>query len=499
MNSINLSMEHPLKLIADTGLFKGLANQNMLFHQCVCELVDNSIAQKREDTPFRVDIIFVKKENSLNYHLYIVDNSKGMSFEILMKAMQPGESATDDNRLNEHGFGLKHALATLSKTTGIWKIYTKDLEKGTICSVKSPFTHIMNIEDSDQFPQLPYNINNISTIVYAEVTLKYIQSVQGRGAPAIDLLKLTTRLKEHLGVTYRGYLTQDEANDVEVDGQIFIAIGSEKKKVIPLNIPMEGNKSIPIRVTLNGNNYNLNYTTGLIDENRRDILGFKSYYQGNTLTQGIDIRLGKRVIATKQLLNIFGVKPHNKYNEFVGELVIPDLPRNILKTVNNKTDIDFEDEDWINIFNILKTEHQIPENPRFAEEEELRTQWLRILRNSEPRDSVLSDNHVWFNGVQIDVFRKKYDTGEITIYELKVGKAAAIDLYQLKMYWDGLVKQGESPTTAWLICLSTSDTIEAMVKEINLMKPQEGSNPYIFSIHTLDELNLIGRPPRRRG
>lgn len=203
IKEFNIMAGHELKLLADSGLFKGLANQNMLFHQCICELIDNSIAQKREGVKFRVDIIFVKKPNSLNYNLYVVDNSKGMSFDILKKAMQPGESIAEngDNRLNEHGFGLKHALATLAKTTGTWKIYTKDLVTDKISSVSSPFAHTMTVEDDDQFPDLPYQINDVSTIVHAEVTLKYIQSVQGRGAPAIDLAKLRLWLVEHIGVT----------------------------------------------------------------------------------------------------------------------------------------------------------------------------------------------------------------------------------------------------------------------------------------------------------
>ncbi len=98
--------KHALKLVADIGLFKGLANQNMLFHECIGELVDNSIAAKRDDHPFRVDIIFTKKENSTNYYLWIVDNSKGMSYELLRAAMQPGQSASEENRLNEPGFRI---------------------------------------------------------------------------------------------------------------------------------------------------------------------------------------------------------------------------------------------------------------------------------------------------------------------------------------------------------------------------------------------------------
>ena len=187
MNTKTFMGKHSFKLKADKGLFKGLANQNMLFHQCICELVDNCVAQKQQDKAFRVDVIFTKKADSDNYYLYIVDNCKGMSAETLQKAMQPGESATTDNRLNEHGFGLKHSLATLTKKTGEWKIWSKDLVNGNVSSVISPFQYEMDVEDADTFPELPYPIKEPSTIVRAEITLDYIQTVQDRGAKEENL------------------------------------------------------------------------------------------------------------------------------------------------------------------------------------------------------------------------------------------------------------------------------------------------------------------------
>jgi signal transduction histidine kinase len=39
-------------------MFKGLAKQNMLFHQCVCELVDNAIAATPPEKKFRVEVMF---------------------------------------------------------------------------------------------------------------------------------------------------------------------------------------------------------------------------------------------------------------------------------------------------------------------------------------------------------------------------------------------------------------------------------------------------------
>jgi len=490
-------------LKADKGLFKGLANQNMLFHQCICELVDNCVASKRIDHAFRIDVIFTKDPNSDNYILWIVDNGKGMSTEILEKAIQPGDSATTDNRLNEHGFGLKHSLATLTKKTGFWQIWTKDLNKGNISSVTSPFQYNMNLEDDDEFPDLPYPINNVSTIIKAETTLDYIQSAQGRGNKAEDINKLRYWIVEHLGVAYRGYLSQDPKNNHDVDGLIYVSINKDLMRVPPIEVPMEATKSTPITLELGGINYQLHYNTGLIDSIKRDSLlnglGLKAYYQQNTFTQGIDIRLGKRVIATKQLTSIFGVKPHNKYNIFAGELVIPEVPRGILKTMNNKTDIDYDDPEWMKIFNILRTEHAIPDDPRFAEEEELRVQWIKKILSVESKDTVLPDQHVWGSGVRIDVFRQKHDTKEITIYELKAGKAAPLDLYQLKMYWDGLVNQQNSPTNAILICESFDAKLADMATKINLMKTQDGSKPYNFSIKTIEELELVKQPKRTKG
>jgi hypothetical protein len=497
-----LAMEQQLEIFADSGLFKGLANQNMLFHECICELVDNSIASKKDAEPFKVDIIFSKIENSPNYYVYIVDNSKGMTYDTFRLAMQPGQSATLDSRLNEHGFGLKHALATLTKNTGYWKIWAKDFNTGKISSVKYPFQRYMKIEDDDTFPNLPYPINSISTIVQAEVNLEYIQSVQGRGQPAQDLFKLRAWLLEHLGIIYRGYLTPDQMNNWEIEGTIIVSIDTDKAKVIPIEIPMEGTKRNEIVVELSGKNYTLLYITGLIDEKKRNSyfnnVGLKANYLQGTLTQGIDIRLGKRVIATKVLKNIWGLAPHPKFNEFVAELIIPELPRNVLRTVNNKTDIDFDDKEWHKIFDILKEEHKLPENPRFALEEELRIQWKNKLSAGEPRDTVLTDKSIWSAGVEVDVYREKFDSKEITIYELKAGAAKPIDVYQLKMYWDGLVLQGEYPSNGWLICENGSDRIIDMINRINLMTPQKNAHPYKFSLKTLDELQLIKTSKKKK-
>lgn len=48
-----------VELRANPGIFKGLAKQNLLFHQCLGELVDNAIAARKAGQKFRVEVVFL--------------------------------------------------------------------------------------------------------------------------------------------------------------------------------------------------------------------------------------------------------------------------------------------------------------------------------------------------------------------------------------------------------------------------------------------------------
>ena len=119
VKNINMA-KHQIELLATEGMFKGLAKQNMLFHQCISELIDNAISATLPHEKFRINIVFHKEESSGLVEVYIADSGRGMNLDIFQKAIQIGESATTDNRLNEHGYGLKNALATLSSATNKW-------------------------------------------------------------------------------------------------------------------------------------------------------------------------------------------------------------------------------------------------------------------------------------------------------------------------------------------------------------------------------------------
>lgn len=485
-------------LTADEGIFRGLAKQNMLFHQCIGELVDNAIAATNENEKFRVDIIFTPGDEPLLYNLYIADNGKGMNDEILEQALQLGRSATKDSRLNEHGFGLKNSLATLSGGNGLWKLWTRPADEEVVYSVEGPFKSEMYVLSDDPFPSDDFLPADFSTLLKVPVKLSFIQTVQGRGAPAKDLSVLRDWLIEHLGVLYRGYLMMD-SKTYDTSGVIVVSIGNDSLNVPPVEVPLGSAEVKYFDVELGGRIFPLKYVYGTLDLVKRDELvrgkKAKYYYQNNIPTQGIDIRLGKRVIATRQFETIWKTDDgqsqltrHNRYNDFVGELIIPELPRGVLTTVNNKTDFNLDDPDWSKIFNQLN-DIKPPKDIRERSETELKRRWVSMLKATSPEDVISDEKHVWPTGTRIDIYRKT-SNDKIIIYELKVGKGAPEHLYQLKMYWDGLVLTKDFPNEAILLVEDFSTTLEEMANQMNKLPPPEGSKPYNFKIQRIRDKGL---------
>ena len=104
-----------------------------------------------------------------------------------------------------------------------------------------------------------------------------------------------------------------------------------------------------------------------------------------------------------------------------------------------------------------------------------------MLKAVNPDDQVTDERSVWPTGTKIDVYRKTPD-GNVLIYELKVGQAAPLNLYQLKMYWDGLVFEGEQPKEAILLVEDYSNVVEEMANLMNTLQPPKETKPYNFKL-----------------
>lgn len=157
------------------------------------------------------------------------------------------------------------------------------------------------------------------------------------------------------------------------------------------------------------------------------------------------------------------------------------MPRGVLTTVNNKTDFNLDDSDWQKIFDKLDSIRPT-RNIRDKSEKAIKQKWMRMLKATNPDDTVTDERFVWPTGTRIDVYRKT-TTDDIILYEIKVGSGAPINLYQLKMYWDGLVLEGEQPKEAILLVEDFNTALEEMANKINKeITPPRASKPYNFKI-----------------
>lgn len=102
---------------------------------------------------------------------------------------------------------------------------------------------------------------------------------------------------------------------------------------------------------------------------------------------------------------------------------------------------------------------------------------------------------MWHTGTKIDVFRRKaVPDDSIVINEIKVGYGTPINLYQLKMYWDGLLVTRYQQKEAIFFVSEYSTAMESMAYMMNALPPPqiEGieSLPYNFKITKLKDIDL---------
>jgi hypothetical protein len=96
------------------NIFSELGNNTYNFRDLISELIDNSIAARVADQQVSVDLSIYVDEQTSPTNLVISDNSSGIPQEILGSAISPAGLQTK-NSLNEHGLGMKQAVAALGK------------------------------------------------------------------------------------------------------------------------------------------------------------------------------------------------------------------------------------------------------------------------------------------------------------------------------------------------------------------------------------------------
>jgi hypothetical protein len=500
--------EHSFQTSLDSDqYFQGLARQDMDFHQAVGELIDNALSARLTvphgdgKIPAVIEITLEQAADEGTVNLQIADPGQGMTLEeICQHVFNPGGQGKSHGSLNEHGFGLKNALALLTGGNSTkFDLYTRpndgSVPEDTFLHVTGPLSTNMMVCDDATRDEWAKDLNHLTaaesgTKLRCTVQMRYLRTVYRRGRTGLD--KLVERLGEHLGVMHRYFI--EEGNAIHL---AYRTAGNEwnHHDVPPIPIPFQGEtKSMSFSVDVAGNPHKVEYVRGELGEDHKNkelapSLGWpyplQMYYQFSNARCGIDITVRDRVIRSGVFEDIWPeINKTVAYNRFAGELRVgPDF-----RTTNNKTGLDPHGENWEEVLNTLREDEEFrpEETTRTQSEHTIREKLITVLKGTFTGATVSKNRTTWGGAADIDIY---VDAGidNRRLYELKAGAGKLLDLYQLLMGWDGLVSEGINPTVGILVCDSVSPNLETGAAAANLRQDAVG-NSYKIELKRIDEV-----------
>ena len=463
--------------IDDEGYIEGLGKQDMQFHHALAEIIDNSISANIDDEDyfsksgipdqnFRV-IVKIHEIDAETVDVIVADSGSGISLSGLEnEVFNIGRRTSKDGILNNHGMGLKNALAVLRREEDSiqFKIVTRqrddpNLEDSEYWKIEGQLQTEMDITrtDQDEWMEGAQALDELDsgTRVHFRTSRDMVNSSYRK---ANKFETLMDALREHLGVVYRHYIFHEEnkliLNWENIEGE------SESRPVQAIwpvfkdGTDADGRdwyEEDEIKIKHEDQTYSVTYRRGIVDwEETRVEYGskadgrgspFRIYYRNNQVTQGVDIVFFGRTLNTGLMVDIWdgsgsskndAKTTHNRFNDFVGELVIDD-PK--FSTTNNKMGIDQKSELWLRLKMILNNDNKYHPRAHGKKEQELDIR-DRIKQEIEGYDMVKKavTEKSWENGVKVDIYAEA--EGGDYVYEVKRGKIDPVAVYQLIMYWD---------------------------------------------------------------
>lgn len=462
------------------GLFRGLAQAPIHLQNMVAELVDNALAANLHDPEIWIDISSLGDGGDL-YVLGVWDNGPGIPLlKLKSEVMTLGFPPRSHSHLNEHGFGLKNVLSKAERLTRKpWTFRTRDraaFAAGCYYQCNRPLAFQMPIEKFKAAKWPTWAAKETGTGVELVLPLSYLQTVaaERRGRLPTDLDLVMEYLREHLGVFYRGYLE----GGIRATAKIYTSIGRAGPDLVDPVAPDYANKkTYDLSMMVRGKTYKSKLELGLIDKNSKKTQDRLYYYRHAPESQGIDVRIGNRVVASRLISQVWELDRHPTLNGIAGEILIDTSDGPILSTLNNKTSLDFDSPLWHKVTSEVR--RRVPENalPRGGgkSEDDLRDElYIHIKGLSKPGDVVEKDFNCG-NGVFVDIIWEQKSRGsDIDIFEVKKGQAQPLNVYQLLMYWDALTEAGNQPSTGHLVSEGATPGVRAFVSLLNRRRDAKG-------------------------
>lgn len=486
-----------------TDLWRGIGGHFDSLSQIFHELIDNSISNFRNNKNLNHRNIYIKfdtAELSLGYIKVTIEDT-GTGIRDINSAFTIGDKSAQETPMNEHGFGLKHALASANPENDNWAVYTRTQENveanNFICITSDykidDYKAVSKKIETDEYPSLIDN-KDTGTIVSFRTSREMFNTIGRYGTQ--DVKKLIYYLKENLGYTYSGILSKGIANiDILLNREDRIRVEPVTpwwKKTIQ---PGESITRVDLGEIGNGiktGEVDIHYHFGVIDKrepiNNEDVV---LYYNTTMKNSGVEVRLNGRSIKNNILNEIWDVQQHNQYNDF---LVIIDLiseNKNALPaTRSSKNGFREGDSRLLGLYKWIKKNCPEPYKNKTQREGYDLFNELMILKQKQLEDVVsppllvLTEYRLlksFKESIRIDLY-VSYDNN-IIIYHGTKNVTSIRDIYEMRMLWDACILEGIQPTNAIILGVDHTPGVFEFMRYTNNLLDGNG-NRYKFNLKT---------------
>lgn len=419
------------------NIFAELGNNTYDYKDILSELIDNCIAARRTDRLLTVSISIYVNGQNLPEDFVIADDANGISQEFLGTAVTPAGVQTR-NSLNEHGLGMKQAIAALGKLKYLATKVDGE-EKGRVIT-------------EFKFGDLKTYYADFAGDSGTEICVNSLKPIVVTSAASY-----TRTIIPYLGARYRRFLKPD--NKV-LSLIIKIIDKSTSKTVYEWNVSevkptyfhpsTRENRPVILKYPIKGQNWEAQLTFGYAPKSEEEYeeLGIEAPnkfhpYRVALSRQGLDIILHDRVILFHQLAELGIISGrHSNYNLIRGEI---DLIHGFSTAITKNSMIMNEafKECIEEIRMILSGEKPGPNNkqheylvvktyPEEIPEKLLRDRLIEWLANNPMNKKQNINKEYVVQGIEgfIDILAD----GEV--WEIKVDQASALEVFQLFMYMD---------------------------------------------------------------
>jgi hypothetical protein len=460
-------------------LWQGIGGHFDSLSQVLCEFIDNSISNiiGNSNQVYNRSILINIEQVQENYSIKIEDNGTGISdFDSVLRI---GDKSLRTSPLNEHGFGLKHALATANPSNDNWSIYTRteeDLPRYfRKVSAAYDFDYKTELVDSS-IHQWPGRFNGTGTLVEFFCSKIMFNTVQ-KGIPGLaGFKKCLEYLNQDIGYIYSGVIEKGIANITITSSTA--NYNEPVQAVLPVWVDFyQDPKPGHIEKDLGGGKVQIEYKFGEMAEST-----YYRYYKKNMSSSGVEIRINGRLLMSNLFNEIWRMEKHPSYNHFLAVInIVSENRLSLPQTKTSKNGIRSEDEKLDAIFDWIRKTHPKPHKDltNAISEKELVKELAELKENvtRAPDKHIETEFKVFRNlGAPVSVDLYYYDGTDIVLYEAKKDIADIQNLYQLLMYWDGAVADGLTPTEGILLASRFSPGVERIINTMNSMSDHEGNN-----------------------